>query len=170
MKINVAQLLKEPVGSSRRRRVDDITESGTSVQGEIELLRTNRSILVRGSLEVYSREICSRCLEEFECPVILAIEEEFFPTRDPISGVPLEVPGEPGAFTIDENNILDLGEAVRQYTLLERPMKPICRESCAGLCPQCGCNLNTMRCSCAPARAGSPLDALRDLIRNDGRD
>jgi uncharacterized protein len=45
---------------------------------------------------------------------------------------------EPGAFTIDRNNILDLEEAVRQYSTLAIPMKPLCREDCPGLCPVCG--------------------------------
>ena len=55
---------------------------------------------------------------------------------------------------IDEHNILDLAEAVRQYALLAMPMKPLCRENCVGLCPTCGCNLNERSCKCPT----SPVD------------
>jgi uncharacterized protein len=58
---------------------------------------------------------------------------------------------EEGAFTIDENQEIDLSEAVRQYMLLALPMKPLCREECAGLCPSCGHNLNLGPCGCPPS-------------------
>jgi uncharacterized protein len=58
------------------------------------------------------------------------------------------VPDDPGCFTIDEHHILDLTEAIRQYTVLAVPMKPLCNENCAGLCPSCGQNLNQGECGC----------------------
>ena len=38
---------------------------------------------------------------------------------------------------------IDLNELLREQFYLALPMKPLCREDCAGLCPQCGTNLNT---------------------------
>jgi uncharacterized protein len=163
MKINVAQLLKEGVGSVRDQVIDEVGESGYPIRGKVQLLRTNRSILVRGRLETTDRYVCGRCLEEFDNPLDLEIEDEFFFVNDPLSGLPAPPPGDPGAFTIDENNILDLGEAVRQYSLLAQPMKPICREDCRGLCPHCGCNLHHETCDCKPARSDSPLAPLLGL-------
>ena len=46
---------------------------------------------------------------------------------------------------------LDLGELMREQFVLALPMKPLCREACKGLCPQCGTNLNKATCDCAPA-------------------
>ncbi|MBA7688765.1 hypothetical protein ES703_97254 [subsurface metagenome] len=60
------------------------------------------------------------------------------------------MPEEPGCFTIDEHHILDLTEAIRQYALLAIPMKPLCRGDCAGLCPNCGHNINQGPCDCSP--------------------
>jgi len=45
----------------------------------------------------------------------------------------LPPPDEAGCFTIDEHQVIDLTEAVRQYALMAVPMKPLCREDCAGL-------------------------------------
>jgi len=166
MKINVAQQLREGIGSVRRYSIDEISETGFPARGELQLLRTNRSILVSGRIETATREVCSRCLEEFDHRLELNIEEEYFLTRDPVSGQPIEPPSESGVFTIDENNILDLNEGVRQYMLIIKPMKPVCKENCAGLCPQCGCNLNYQKCDCTPTHIDSAWAPLQELLSN----
>jgi uncharacterized protein len=152
--INVSQLLKSPIGSTRTYEVSepvDIGDESPIVQGEVHLLRTNRGILVTGLLRTSLHLPCSRCLSRFEFPVRLKLEEEYFPTIDIQSGAHVDLPeDEPGAFTIDEKNILDLGEAIRQYALMAVPMKPLCKKDCEGLCPTCGENLNTTKCDCPP--------------------
>ena len=150
MEINVSQQLKEPVGSIRNYEVSDVidTNGGSMVYGEVKLMRTNRGILVNGTVYTKVKVTCSRCLNLFDCPLTLDIEEEYFPTTDVVSGAQLSLPEEPGCFTIDERHILDLTEAIRQYALVATPMKPLCREDCAGLCPNCGQNLNQGTCDC----------------------
>jgi len=155
MEINVAQQLRSAIGSVRDYEVSETIDvtgdgNGSLVQGKVSLTRTDRSILVKGKLESEVELSCSRCLNLFSCPIILNIEEEYFPTIDMVSGAHLSVPDEPGSFTIDERHILDLTETVRQCALLAIPMKPLCREDCAGLCPNCGHNLNQGPCSCPP--------------------
>ena len=174
MQMNVAQLLKSPVGSTRNHKVSgaiDISGGGvcSEVYGEVQLLRTNRGILVRGTLNTEIEVTCSRCLNIFRCSLALNIEEEYFPVIDVVSGSSLDVPEEPGCFTIDESHILDLTEAVRQYALLARPMKPLCREDCAGLCPGCGHNLNEEPCSCFPQEAAHPHLVLSKLALTEHR-
>jgi uncharacterized protein len=137
LEINVAQMLKGSIGTDKTVPVDgcvDITGFGEApVQGKLKLTRTNRSILVQGSLNTTVRVTCARCLEEVDCPLVLNIEEEYFPMTDVNSGVPLPEPEESGAFIIDEHLILDLAEAVRQYALMAIPMKPLCRPECPGI-------------------------------------
>jgi uncharacterized protein len=153
MQINVAQLLRASIGSVRDydiKQVIDITGDGVSrpVQGQVRLMRTDRSILVRGRLTTEVELTCSRCLGQFNCPLAMGLEEEYYPIADVDTGAPVPAPDEPGSFTIDENHILDLTEAVRQYALLAVPMKPLCKADCAGLCPFCGQNLNRGPCGC----------------------
>ena len=153
MQINVSQQLKASIGSIRNYEISgmvDIAGDGGSslVQGEVRLMRTDRGILAKGILHTEVELTCSRCLSLFSCPVTLNIEEEYFPTTDVVSGAWAPLPEEPGCFSIDEHHILDLAEAIRQYVLLVIPMKPLCREDCAGLCPHCGHNLNHGACDC----------------------
>jgi len=134
------------------------------VQGEVRLMRTDQGILAKGSLHTEVEISCSRCLSLFDCPLTLDIEEEYFPTTDVMTGAALPLPDEPGSFTIDERNILDLTEAIRQYALLAIPMKPLCAEDCAGLCPTCGANLNQAPCNCPPEPVDSRWSKLAELV------
>jgi len=136
MRINVSQQLKSSIGSVRKYEVSEIVnvaDGGSMVKGEIELLRTDRGILAKGRLHIEVEVTCSRCLSLFSCPLTINIEEEYFPITDIVSGASLPLPEEPGSFTIDEHHVIDLTEAIRQYALLAIPMKPLCREDCAGL-------------------------------------
>jgi uncharacterized protein len=87
-------------------------------------------------------------LKPFTQKIPLKIQEEFFPTIDIITGAKLPKPEDPGSFTLDEHHILDLTEAIRQYIITAMPMKPLCKEDCAGLCATCGKDLNKVKCSC----------------------
>ncbi len=151
MQTNVAQLLKAPVGSIRTLPIDDVlAENGVEyrVRGEVTLVRSNTSILAQGRLETQAEMTCSRCLKPFTLKIPLKIQEEFYPTIDIITGARLPKPEDPGSFTIDEHHILDLTEAIRQYIITALPMKPLCKEGCAGLCSVCGKDLNLGDCGC----------------------
>jgi uncharacterized protein len=56
---------------------------------------------------------------------------------------------------------IDLSELMREQFYLALPMKPLCREDCKGLCAQCGTNLNTGTCDCAPVWEDPRLAALK---------
>ena len=154
MLYNVAQLLKELPGATRDYTLDERVFFGPeeefgeiAVQGGLHLLRTPNGILATGDLETAVNEECARCLERYDQPLTLEIEDEFFPRLDPDTGLPLGVPD--GQFEIDDHHMLDLSEAVRQSVLINRPIKPLCRPDCQGLCPECGANRNTNPCVCS---------------------
>jgi uncharacterized protein len=159
MQINVSQLLQEPIGSTREYEInaaDEIIDDGKeyNVRGKCHLMRTQRSILVKCTLDAEVELNCSRCLSRFRHPLKIKFEEEYMPTLDIHSGAPLPAP-EDSTFTIDESHIIDLTEAMRQYSLIAVPMKALCNEDCVGLCPKCGKNLNQGKCDC-PAEEIDP--------------
>jgi uncharacterized protein len=153
MEINVSQQLKAAIGYVREYEIDDVADIlgdglKAEIKGRVKLTRTNRGILVQGTFTTRLPLECSRCLKTFESPLNIKVEEEFFPVIDVNNGTPLEIPDDPASFMIDEHHILDLREVIRQNALLAIPMKPLCREDCAGLCPQCGKDLNEGSCDC----------------------
>jgi uncharacterized protein len=167
MDISVSHLLRSPIGTRQTHQIDeelDGVDVAGPVEGEVTLTRTNRGILASARLHAEAEVNCGRCLELFDCPLDLRFEEEYFPSTDIISGAPLAIPDEPGCFTIDEHHILDLTEAIRQYALLAIPMKPLCREKCAGLCAGCGCNLNLETCHCSTQKTDPRWAQLTALV------
>jgi uncharacterized protein len=172
MEINVAQLLKSPIGAVREYKVEgdiDITGDGTScvVEGKVGLTRTDNSILARGRLLTEVGLTCSRCLGPLRYPLYINIEEEYYPTIDIVTGAKLATPDDGEHFTIDERHILDLTEAVRQAALVSIPMKPLCKNDCVGLCPVCGHNLNQGACGCPPIEADPRWAVLKTLKLSD---
>ncbi|XUW99561.1 MAG: DUF177 domain-containing protein [Dehalogenimonas sp.] len=136
LSFNVAQLEKGPIGSTRDYQIDDpLTVDGQdiNIKGSVKFTRTNRSVLVAANLKTALPLECCRCLNEYECPLEVQFEEEFFPTLDVTSGLPVDVEDPEESFTIDEHHVLDLSEAIRQYVILAQPMKPLCRVDCPGI-------------------------------------
>lgn len=170
MQINVSQQLKSGIGTVRDYEVDtavDIEGDRVRFGGNIRLIRTDRGILARGVLRSRINLRCSRCLSDFDYPLTLNIEEEYYPVMDINTGARLPSPEEPGSFTIDDHNILDLTEAIRQYTLLAIPIKPLCRQGCEGLCPVCGINLNDSSCNCPTTPKDPRWSELNKLVFSD---
>ena len=58
---------------------------------------------------------------------------------------------------------IDLSAVCLECIALGLPVKPLCREDCAGLCPQCGNDLSQGACGCQKARNPSPFDVLASL-------
>jgi len=153
VQINVSQQLKSSIGTIRNYEVDTtVTIDGEKVEftGDVRLMKTDRGILLKGTFNTNLFLRCSRCLSTSIYPLSIKIEEEYFPIMDITTGVMLPGPEEPGSFTIDDHNIMDISEAIRQYTVMALPIKPLCSQDCSGLCPTCGANLNEKKCDCTP--------------------
>lgn len=176
MRYNVAQLLKGPTGSCRRydlneeiRNLDPEIRPLRPLAGSITLMRTSQGILVTGSLTTVIEGSCNRCLEPATARVEFELEEEFHPTN-PIADAPIDkIPAEEQdeALLIDEHQILDLSEVVRQALWLGAPMEMLCRPDCAGLCPSCGGNRNLGECQCEQAPVDPRWGALGALLRDE---
>jgi uncharacterized protein len=133
--INVSQLLKEPVGSSQSHDISGTIgeEVEGFVEGKVKVIRISRGVLVQCKFTAEVKLICSRCLDTFLCPISFTAEEEFLPISDVSGNLAPSSPEQSEGFTIDNKNILDLGELIRQYVLLNLPMKPLCRPGCPGI-------------------------------------
>jgi len=177
MLFNVSTLIQEGIGATRAYEVDGVLESEghepEPVTGRVELLRTKSGVLVRARLRLVEPETCSRCLKPVEETLPIEFEEEFQSTVDVRSGQPLAEAKDDEAFLIDENHLLDLTEAIRQYREASAVMQPLCRPDCRGLCPRCGHDLNTGDCSCGAAPIEGPWSALAGLLSksdSEGKD
>ena len=167
MDYHVAQLLKEPVGSTRTFDLDEVAERADEagwewVRGPVKLTRTNRGILVQGEMTAAYQATCSRCVKDFTAPLQFGLEDEFYPTIDVVTGSAVDAPEDLDGFPIDAAHQVDLRDAVRQGVLLAKSMAPLCRPDCAGLCPECGHDLNSGQCACRPDTADARWAALAE--------
>lgn len=131
---------------------DDVTLHGT-VQGEIEVE-------------------CSRCLKRYGHALSDTFHLVLEPIRDrkppdPESRQSLERFGlclgdelEVGWYRGKE---VGLDPVLAEVTALAMPIQPLCREDCAGLCPQCGIDRSQASCDCTDTKPDSPFAALAAL-------
>ena len=169
MHYNLAQLLMEPIGSTRDYDVDESftgPEDGTDrAQGWVQVIRTHQGVIVRAELQTQVRLTCSRCVKKFEHSSTITVEEESSPAIDLATGKktkPLE--GNEGEIELDDQHVLDMSEVIRQYVLTGVPIKPLCRKECRGLCPECGTNLNEEKCRCKAVPMDPRWEALPELL------
>ena len=167
MQFNVAQQLRGPIGSTKTYDIEcAVSHQGDNgpiaVRGSLSMMRTDRGILVQGTLTASVRCACVRCLVQFDRSVDLDIEEEYFPIGDLSAGSAQETLEAEG-LVISTGHLLDLEPTIREYAILSTPMKPLCREGCAGLCPTCGATLNDGQCSCAESAGDGPGTAYQLL-------
>jgi uncharacterized protein len=114
---------------------------------------------VRAELEL----TCSRCVEPYRFPVDAEFDQRYLPASDASTTADTEVEQDDLETSYYENDQIDLSELMREQFYLALPMKPLCRDDCKGLCSQCGTNLNTGTCDCAPVWEDPRLAALKQL-------
>ena len=160
MYYNVAQLLKEAIGSIRTHDVrEHFPVDGINMvtaNGNITLARTHSGIWCTGNLMCDIETNCSRCLNSMNYTIRIYMDEEYCPTIDILSGKSLRnVESIDNAFVIDDRHELNLTEGLRQCVISGQVMKPLCQPNCLGLCPNCGIDMNEMRCSCYNVVSGA---------------
>ena len=127
------------------------------LNGTITVTRTKQGLLVEGELSAVTMTDCMRCLE----PIELILEPEFTElyvfNKTADSDSDLKYP---------ETGIIDLAPVVREYMLLEIPIKPLCQPECLGLCPICGENQNEHVCEHEEEVIDPRFDVLRTLLQS----
>ncbi|NCC32090.1 MAG: DUF177 domain-containing protein [Chloroflexia bacterium] len=131
LKFNVAQLLREEMGS---RRDYTFTEAALAldeqltlrdIRGTVRFTRTATGVWAKVHAEGVVQLLCVRSLEEFEQPVTVEFADQFHSVIDIFSGGSLAAPIEEDPFLLNELHMADIGEALRAYTLLALPLNPV---------------------------------------------
>lgn len=94
---------------------------------------------------------CRRCLGEAHGEAVADVREVFRerPTSDDEWGF--------------DGEQVDLAPVARELLALELPLAPLCRDDCAGLCPACGADRNTVDCGHDTAPTDPRWGALAEL-------
>jgi uncharacterized protein len=163
--VNVADLLHRP-GARRRvelsgsvepfRVVDTSVAADAVVEVDANLEWVTEGVLATGSASAPWIAVCRRCVAAVEGRVEVTFQELFEPQARDGESYPLR------------GDRIDLGPLAREVLLLSLPLAPLCREACAGLCPNCGADLNAGSCDCVIDDRDPRWTALDALLDDDG--
>ena len=166
----VGTLLQESIGSRREICFETGTstihspEGNLTFHGTAEIVKVQRGVLVSAKLTVLNVSMaCSGCLTEFVKEIKIEFQEEYLPIFDPNTNRP--IPADEDVFRINNRMILDIAEAVRQYTETAIPLAPKCREICAGICIFCGKDLNQSTCACDSSELDNQFGPLKEYFK-----
>ena len=150
-------------GSSEVQMADDAYEVAAPVHLGFDIHKDQDKFRLVGTVRTELELACSRCLEPFRLPVDATFDQRYLPQPEPSADDETEVAEEDLETSFYRDEQIDLKELLREQFYLALPMKPLCRDECRGLCPQCGTNLNAGQCDCAPAWEDPRLAPLKQL-------
>ena len=137
--VNVATLLREEIGASRRFPItldrialdDDLV--ARDVTGELRLTRLPDAILARVDASAVVALECQRCLDQYDQAVDIRFDEEFRVAYDVRNGSEIKPEADDDErFTISEKHEVDIREPLRQEFIVGLPMRPTCGPDCQG--------------------------------------
>lgn len=131
-----------------------VVPGGAEAEADLVLVPFEGGIEATGTVSAPWEGVCRRCAEPVGGVLEVAVHERF--GDDPVAAADEEL------YPIADGDI-DLEPLVRDAIVLELPMAPLCRDDCAGLCPQCGANRNDGTCGCVAPR--DPRWANLDVLR-----
>jgi uncharacterized protein len=132
----------------------------------------SEELVLEGSIDGTLELECARCLARYRHrlhePFRLVLEPAGSRTpAEPESAAALSRDGlcltdelEMGWYRGSE---IQLDAVCLEVISLALPVKPLCREDCAGLCPRCGTDRNEAPCSCDDFSPSSPFAVLAAL-------
>jgi uncharacterized protein len=159
-RINVGFIIHEEAGYSHeipfeleKVKLEDFELR--NLTGTVTIGRTPQGLVVQGKFSADTTLECVRCLNEFNYPLTWEITELYAFNKKSVSESDLLVP---------DDAHLDLAPLVREYGLLELPIKPLHDPNCKGLCIECGQDLNVRDCGHDQDGGDSPFSVLKKLL------
>ncbi|OGN73835.1 MAG: hypothetical protein A2X25_03625 [Chloroflexi bacterium GWB2_49_20] len=163
LRINIGFLIGQPIGTSR-----DFNFEYPSVQlgedlnlhdfiGVAVFNRTPQGLFLQADFLGSLALECVRCLDLSDHRLKMEFSELYAFDYRSISESGLLVP---------ESGYIDLEPLLREYTLLEIPISPICKTDCKGLCRECGQNLNEKDCRHNQTDSDSPFSSLKSFNKD----
>ncbi len=137
----------------------------TSVKSNLHVDKIGDEVLFKGNLSTSIELRCSRCLKAFKKDMDIDIDVVYHSVSE-LKEETYEIKEDEldtGFYRGDE---LDLDELLLEQLILNIPMKPLCKESCRGICPGCGKDLNIEGCDCEKTALDPRFEKLKKLFND----
>lgn len=120
--------------------------------------------IVDGNARMTADLSCARCLEPYPFAQPSSFHVRFRPRPEASGEEEIEITD---AEELDVEFYVERSVPLRDLAVeqiqLSIPMKPLCDESCLGLCPQCGANRSRESCSCGTSVTDERWGALQGI-------
>ena len=136
-----------------------------NLTARVHLERHGHDILVRGHHKGSLQLHCSRCLTLFKLPVEADFDLLLAPAPDRVAEAEEELSKADLDRDFYTGETVNLESILREQVLLTLPLKPLCAETCKGICPRCGADLNQETCQCPAEESTSPFTILKNIKR-----
>ncbi len=191
----VSNYIEGKKGLNLKYRIENIPSEGIELEGELEkgwleqsfqaskdfpstsvstvfynitLRRTGTTLFVSGNVRTRIETPCGRCLEPCVVPIDSDFSFSLAPEDHESRAYEKELLPEDLDTEFYEGEVIDLGKIIQTQVLLSIPIKPLCQETCQGLCPVCGANRNQEACTCTADTPGDPrLAVLKKLLKQN---
>lgn len=156
MKISLARLPVAGLRFEHQYESDELDVSGHEFQLTEAPFITGRvrqsglDMHLTGDLKAALVVPCDRCLQEVPFKIEQPLDLVFVPLRaENAAKSEQELHERDLEFSYYDNDEIDLDQLIREQLELALPTRVLCQETCQGLCPQCGADLNHEPCQCA---------------------
>jgi uncharacterized protein len=138
----------------------------------LNIKRAGERFHLRGTLAAEVEAECGRCLAPFTFAVRPEFDYYLVPRRQVEEWAEVEI-DETAKREVEVDSLeLDLLHLAREQVRLALPMKPLCADTCRGICSGCGVDLNREPCTCSGEEQDNDgglamLSSLLERLKND---
>jgi uncharacterized protein len=133
----------------------------------VKAFRIRELFEVEGTFQTRVRVSCSRCLKEFDLPLTsdyaLTYTKELPNMMEASDEEEVELRVEEIGLMYFKGEEIDLRDGIQEQVVMAFPLQPLCAETCRGLCPKCGADLNQGDCGCKHEPTGNKFAVLKNL-------
>jgi uncharacterized protein len=134
------------------------------VHAEMTVKRVGDEVWITGRVTTRLSFVCSRCLAPFEFPVDSRFDLVYLP--EDVHDLKDELDDEDCDTLFYRGHQIDLRDVALEQLNLTFPAKPLCSESCEGICAVCGKVRKDGECGCLVEEFNGRLDKLKTLMKD----
>ena len=153
-------------GAAFKRPEDGDISFLSPIDYELMIEKTGDGFWVHGLVGAKLSLTCARCLEQFAFTVASGLDIELLPRPKAPDGSEVELKTEEMNMYYFEGGEITIDPYVFEEIMLNLPLKALCAESCKGICPSCGKNLNLEECCCEKTGSMILADKLTSFLKD----
>jgi uncharacterized protein len=131
-----------------------------------DVTKDDQRFHLAGNVKTTLELTCGRCLEPFRLDVDAPFDLRYLPRAANTGEGEVEIEEDDLTTAYYADDVIDLGQLMTEQFHLALPMKPLCAQTCRGLCPKCGTNLNLGSCECRTTWEDPRFAALKSLLQD----